>query len=274
MDDIRNATLNPRTKKWIGFAIGAVAGTIFSLVTWGVDAVILASANGYLPWLQLAVGSVVMILFSAFCGFFSTLVNRIWFTFLTWFGWGAFSIYICSNLPFQYLQSLITSINPLLSGEISYAPLEHPEGRLFVAAIIGFVCCLFITLFFQNTLSQVWSGMYIGTSLFSLLVWLIFFIIFGVTLDDLYHGSSRNAIFVTNQTIQTAVDHPEYFSSPKLSAEKHVSGFIKQQTWLVRDRKIIVKSYDKLMETFEVLVDFDGYWVTCYEAYNSITICK
>ena len=177
-------------------------------------------------------------------------------------------------MPFQYLENLITSINPLLLGEINYSPLEQPEGRLFVAAIIGFVCCLFITMFYQNTLSQVWSGMYIGTSMFSLLVWLIFFIIFGVTLDDLYHASTRNAIVVTNHTIQTAIDHPEYFSSPKLSAEKHVSGLIKQQTWLVRDRKIIVKSYDKLMETFEVLVDFDGYWVTCNEAYNSITICK
>ena len=266
--------LNPANKKWVGLLIGVIAGLVFSLLNWGMDALLLAISHGYLFWIQFAIGTTLTIIFTALISMLATIENKGWFTFFSWFFWGAAEIYITFSLPFRRLEALIVRINPLLDGEINLAPPLHPEGRFFVVGIIGVLSCLFISFLFQNTISQIWAGMYIGGAFIAMAVWLAFFILFGVILDDVFHRAQRDAVSTTHQTIQTALQHPEYFDSPRVAADKHISALINQKDWLKRGYSIQVKSYDQLMETFQVLVDYDGYWVTCTESLNVLANCK
>ena len=69
-------------KLWrTGWLMGCLAGLVFSLAAWGMDAVILIQARAIFPWFKLLAGTFIAVGLGGLCGYIGARVNTGFATF-------------------------------------------------------------------------------------------------------------------------------------------------------------------------------------------------
>ncbi len=265
---------NLQYKRRLGLVLGLLAGFVFSIGAWGVDGIVLAISHGYLSWLKFVLGVLVMLILGGTCGLVSTITGKSFFTALLWLGFGIFAGWISGKLPFTFQGTAIAFINPTLGSEIYYTtPVQH-SARLFIGWFITIGLSMIAAFFFNNVLDSVWMGMNIGPRIMNLVFWMAFFIIMGLSVDDLYNRPLRTAVEVSHEAIQTARVNEDKFDIGGVAANLHIIGLRPVRQLIQNPYQIAVKSYSDLLDTVQIWVDFDGYWVTCIVANEQIITCK
>ena len=265
---------NLQHKRRLGMYLGLLAGFIYSFATWGIDGIILAISHGYLFWLKFLLGLMVMLLIGGICGAISAITGKSIITALLWLGFGYIAGWIGGKLPFAFQGTAIAFINPTLGSEISYTtPIQH-SARLFVGWFVTIGLSMIAAFFFNSVLDGIWMGMHIGPRIMNLLLWAAFFTIMGLSIDDLYNRPLRTAVQVTHEAIQTARVNEDKFEVGGQAAALHILGLRPVKQLIQKPYQIAVKSYSDLLDTVQVWVDFDSYWVTCTVANEQIITCK
>lgn len=265
---------NLQYKRRLGLYLGLFAGLIFSIATWGVDGIILAFSHGYLFWLKFLLGIMVMLLVGGFCGLISTITGKSIITALVWLGFGILAGWIGGKLPFTFQGSAIAFINPTLGSEIYYTtPIQH-SARLFVGWFVTIGLSMIAAFFFNSVLDGLWMGTNTGPKVMHLALWIFFFALMGLSVDDLYNRPLRTAVQVTHEAIQTARVNEDKFDIGGQAASLRILGLRPVRELIQKPYQIVVKSYNDQLETVQVWVDFDGYWVDCTVANEQVIICR
>lgn len=261
-------------KNQTGFWLGASGGFVFSLVCWGTDAIGLFEAHSYLPWIKFLVGIVTMSLVAGLCGYFVSRFERLWTSMLAWLLWGLFAAWYASIIPYKLQEKIITGINPLLKGQIDYPNPSGQSGLIFVSILAAIVLTSLIGFFYIQALEQTWMRLYVGPMIFNLVIWFLFFSLLGVVTDNVYNQPMRNSIQATHDTIETIKQDGAIFERPSEAAQKHLFAFKPHLNLIQRPYMLVVKTYDPRLETFQVLVDFDGFWLNCTVSLGTVVVCK
>lgn len=265
---------NIKYKRRLGLYLGFLAGLIFSLAAWGLDAVLLGIAHGYLFWLKFLIALLLMLIIGGVCGLISAITGKSIITALLWLVFGIFAGWLGGKLPFAIEGSAIAFINPTLGSEINYStPVQH-GAMMFVAWFVTIGLSMIAAFFFTSVLESVWMGTNIGPRLLNIALWVVFFTLMGLSVDNLYNQPLRSAIQTTHEAIQTARVNEDKFAIGGQAASLHIIGLRPVQQLIHNPYQIAVKSYSDLLDTVQVWVDFDGYWVTCVVANEQIITCK
>jgi hypothetical protein len=261
-------------KRKIGLLIGILGGFILSFTLWGLDGIQIGISHGYLPWVKFIPGTLIMIAVGGLCGLLSAISGRTIITALVWFIFGVFTGWIGSRLPFSFQGSMISLINPTLGSEVNFTMPVHHAARLALGWVVSIGVSMMVAFFFSSVLEGIWMGSNKGSLLLNLFFWIVFFTTIGLTLDNIYNSSMRNAIQVTHDTIQTARANEAKFDKGAEAAKLRILGLRPVRQLIHNPYQIVIKEYNDLLDTFKVWIDFDGYWVTCSIANGQVNLCK
>jgi hypothetical protein len=263
------------SKFWrTGWLMGCLAGLIFSLAAWGIDAAELVESHAVFPWIKIVLGTIIAVITGGLCGYFCARVDRGLPALLFWLIWGVGMVYLAAYFPYQITEKLIALLNPTLGNEIHYPVPPYHETRVIIGLAIAIVLCGIASFLFFVAHEHMYTGMYIGSAIVSMAIWLVLFVAIGLSLDDFYNQPIRRPITVISDTIDVARENKNLYEKPREASQLGISGLRDQRALIDRPYHVAMKSYEDITNGVEALVDFDGFWITCSATDSQLIHCK
>jgi len=253
---------------------GILAGLSFAVGMWGWDAYQLSQAHAFFPWLKLALGILLCALVGGTTGWLVSRKESGGFSFLFWFGASVLFSWITVSLPLQVMPALSKFIEPNLNGLLNYDLGDGSITRFWIA-LIWIMLFLPMAGILQTTLveSAVFANSAFGKAA-PFLICMIWTGISGMWLDDLINAPFRGAIISVETPIQFIIDNQGKIIDPALSRKFHAGALGGVQKEITQSRKLIISDYDETFGRINVLVQFEGAWVTCITVNNQASYCK
>lgn len=260
-------------RNWSALLLGAVGGFVFACSAWGYDFAQLLIAHVIVPWAKFVPGLLASAISGALCAFFASKSGKLGIVMLIWIAWGCFVTWIAGLIPVYLLEWLTIQLHPKLAGVIHY-PVINLEVRLFLTLLVMFGLTLIYSFLFQNVLDAFVVNLRPITTSLTVGVWLLFFIIFGASIDTVYNLPLRRAATLTHEKIQIAAAHVEELDQGKEALKLGILSMRPMKSVLQQPYWIAIKGYDETLEQVKVMVDFSGYWFTCEVSPTTIYVCK
>jgi len=262
-------------KYWrTGWLMGCLAGLVFALSVWGIDAVELVESHAVFPWLKISLGTVLAVATGGLCGYICARIDRGLPALFGWCIWGAGMVYLTAYFPYQISEKLFLLLNPLLGSEIHYPVPPYHETRVIIGLVIAIVLCGIASFLFFVALEHMYTGMYIGSAIVSMAIWLVLFVGIGFSLDDFYNQPIRRPITVISDAIDVARENKDLYEKPREASQLGISGLRDQRALLDRSYHVAMKSYEDITNGVEALVDFDGFWIICSATESQLIQCR
>lgn len=257
-----------------GIILSMVGGFIFACSAWGYDFVILTISHSVLPWVKFAAGTIEAILTAGICGWLCMRSGRLPVIMALWFVWGLLAAWTASLLPFTLQPAAMQTFSPLLGGKISYFIPENNGTRLFLAWLIVLGISLIISFLYANLVDSVHANINPGSTIMSVAIWGILFIIMGKSIDSVYNQSLRSPIQLTHTAIQEARTHISLLDNSSEASKHQILAMRPLKGVLDKPYTLAVKSYDRTFEDVVVLADMGGFWYECDVSYDHVNICR
>lgn len=258
----------------IGFTAGLLGGFLFSMMTWGIDAISLAGSHVVYPWIKVLPASILVTLTAGLCGYIASKTGKGIIAFILWVGWGVGTCLIAANLPYRWMEWIIRAINPLLGAEINYPIPSLHETRLIFSLCVVIILSVFVSLLFPTIVDQIHMGMYLGPTVMNVSLWLVLFFGMGFVLDEVFTKPLRRPLNMTSDTIELARVNTALFDRGREASNLQILAMKPLRDVLDKPYHLALKTYDDLNESVQIWVDFDGYWYTCNAAYSQVVNCK
>lgn len=270
-----NLAVYDTLKFWrTGLLMGCIAGLVYALAAWGLDAIELLESHAVYPWLKIVLGTAIAVVTGGLCGYICARIDRGLPALFIWLFWGAGMVYLTAYFPYQISEKLISILNPMLGNEIHYPVPPLHETRVIIGLVIAIVLCGIASFLYFVALEHMYTGMYIGSAIVSMAIWLVLFAGIGFSLDDFYNQPIRRPITVISDTIDVARVNKNLYEKPREASQLGISGLRDQRALLDRSYYLAMKSYDDITNGVQVLVDFDGFWITCSATESQLIHCK
>jgi len=250
-------------KQRYGLAVGMVAGLAFACTAWGYDGYLLQQAHAYFPWVKFVTGGILTALVGGAAGWLSMRYEKALLGLIFWLSAGGLFAWFTVIVPF-FLTPIIVGIlapdvRPLLHYEM-YSEMSARIGVTFAWIVIAAIVtsALQIPLIEQATFSFRPFG-----KIIPFIVCSFFLIVIGWVIDDFSNKSIRDATIQLDRTIQFSLDHRGQEIDKAVSREMHLAALRTVQDSVNETRRLIMTSYDPLLENIQVAVNFNGKWVEC-----------
>ena len=258
----------------LGFWYGFVAGIAFSAMAWGLDALLLATSNGGLPWIRFIPGMVICTLLSTLVGWWTMRADNHLVGFFLWLALAVPFAWLVIWLPLTSTPYLLKIFDPTLYNFINYTTVDQAgQFNIVGGAVIGLVSVI-CGLLEINLINMVMQSTGTATRFIPLLVCAVMFGLAGLTTDNLINENLRKPVQNIDELIQFAADNVGKELSPEVYRQKRMSVVAPLTDLLQLPRRLTVISHDRYLGQIEVMVDFDGVLVTCTSVYNQPTYCK
>jgi hypothetical protein len=263
-----------RNKKFVGLLYGMVAGLAFSAFAWGVDAVLLASSHGALPWIKILPGLVVCLLSGGLVGWLTIRFESHLLALGLWIGLAVFFSRLIIWIPLKISPLLIRMLDSDLGIYLKYPyydSLNQNAWFSFAAIIIVALICglLEINLIEQALFS---SGSF--AVLIPLILCFFGFALAGKTGDSLLNQQIRDPVLAVDNLLQFAQDNIGQEVPGDVARSMHLGAVNTIKDYLPLERRVIMSNFDESIGQVDVLVDFSGIWVKCTAIYSQVTYCK
>lgn len=256
-----------------GALLGVSGAFIFAVTCWGWDWYLLEKAHSAFAWLKFVVGFIPCVLVCGLTGWLSVRMNQGAFRFILWVGTGGFLGWYASKVPYQVAGTVLKSLSPALADIINYPIPDGVGGRLFIALFTSAGLGAIAFIFFDGLV----EGLTMGTAQFrkisSLLIWAVFFVIMGTSIDSIYNAALREPVQVMSESLDTAINQPEWLDDPNLAAKNHISALLPVKDMIQSPYKIFLIKYNKGLDTASLQVKFPKGVLQCEVGLGFISVC-
>jgi hypothetical protein len=268
---IRKDIVNSRHR--FGIFFGVVVGLAFVAATWGFDAIVLARAHAYQPWLKLIVGVLVCAPVGGLAGWVAALLEKPVLSVLVWLGAVGVFAWLSTANSFQIFPALVVNMNPDFASFINYSIETDLATRTYfiyfwVAIFGGLVGVLQIPLSERAVFST--SA---GAKLFSLLLPVAIVVLCGIYVDNYNNEPLRSPIVSENRVVEFAIETRGQNVDPALAREMRRYAIRDIEDWLGQPYFFIVSSFDSDLGQVHVYANFGGKWADCPVNYAQPSIC-
>jgi hypothetical protein len=260
-------------KQCYGFAVGMTAGLAFASTAWGYDGYLLQQAHAYFPWMKFIIGGLLSMLAGGLAGWLSMRFEKALLGLVFWLAAGGLLAWFTVLVPFVLTPALTGLLAPQVRPLLAYEMYPEMSARIgatyawiVIAAII--TSALQIPLIEQAAFSFRPFG-----KIIPFLACSFFMLVIGLTTDDFSNQSARAAIIGLDRTIQFSLDHRGEEIDKNISREMHLAALRTVQDSVSETRRLLMTSYDPLIENIQVAVDFNGQWVNCLTMVGSPLNC-
>ncbi|MBI5294782.1 MAG: hypothetical protein HY869_04850 [Chloroflexi bacterium] len=241
-----------------GLFYGVMVGLLFAAVAWGVDAVLLYSANGVQPWLKLIVGALVCAPVGGLAGWLTMRFERALLAVPFWVIAGAVFAGMTVILPMQIFPRLLVMLEPDLEGLISFFMAEVLIARFWVSFVW---VAIFVTLagVLEIPMGQpaAFSTSVMG-KLAPVLLCGVLMVIGGMVVDSDNNKPLRAAVIAMDDTLQFALEHQGQEIDAKVSRELHLASLRHITDLIGQPRELIIGKFDRYLDQVHVIIRFDG----------------
>jgi hypothetical protein len=262
-----------RKKQRIGFFYGLVAGAVFSITAWGVDAIMLASAHVALPFAKFVPGLLLCALAGGLAGWLSIRIGNWLASIILWLLFGGLLVWLVLWLPVNGSAQLLRSLSPNLTHWIEYPPIDRlAQFRVIGMIVIGIPSLLCAIL--ENTLvDQTMSAQAAGGWIAMLLAAGLLMGAAGFAADELLNRHFREPAQALSQMLDFAAEN-QGNSVEKTLARRMRLSVAKPLGNLVKEpRKMTLIAFDSMLGQMDFLIDFRGTWARCKVIYSQPTQC-
>jgi len=109
-----------KRKHVAGLLYGLAAGLAFAVFAWGVDAILLARANGIFTWVKFIPGLIISLLSGALVGWLTARFERTWLSLILWLLQALLFAHLVIWLPIKVAPRIISLFNPALGEFLKY----------------------------------------------------------------------------------------------------------------------------------------------------------
>jgi hypothetical protein len=253
--------------------MGLLAGLVFTLAAWGLDAAELALAHGLFFWLKLALCAPPCILASMLVSWLVFKTGSGVVRIVLWGASGAGLAWLASHAPNQGVSLLLDKFYPAYGKLVDYPFNDGFDGRQALALIVVTVLFLLISLLLTPNVEDSAFDPAVK-KIVPIGMWLVMLAIAGLALDNLVNLPLREPVTLTNMLIQTQLayqGHPDYAT---VATESGLRALRPLQDLLTKPRHLLVRSYDETIESVDVLVAFDSVWAHCTVFNHAPNFCE
>lgn len=250
-------------KRKTGLTFGMAAGLAFAIALWGPDGYMLAQANSYFPWVKLLAGSLLTATVGALAGWLVSRLDRVILSVFIWLGAAGMFAWLAAVVPMVVSPAIMGMLEPKLSPLLNYIVYDNLPTMVGVAfawiAISAFIiAAIQIPMIDQAVFSVSSLGKVMPHMICAALM-----LVSGTIVDNLHNKPLRDPVISMNSTIQFALDHRGTTVDPKIAREHRLGSLQEVNDLVTEQRKLVVSSYDALLDNVYVLVNFSGTWVKC-----------
>jgi len=159
-----------RKKQLTGFFYGLVAGAVFSLTAWGMDAVKLAGANMAFPFMKFIPALIVCALAGGLAGWLSIRVGHWLVSIILWLLFALLVVWLVLWLPIEGSAELLRFLSPNLTHWIEYVSIDGLMQFRVVGLIVIGIPCLLCGVVENNLVEQALAAQGVGGWIAMLLV--------------------------------------------------------------------------------------------------------
>ncbi len=263
-----------KKKQFVGLLYGLAAGLGFGLFAWGLDAVLLTSANGAHAWVKFWPGVLISMAAGALVGWLSMVIKKTLLSMLLWLGFGLLLSWLVFWLPYKAAPDLIGLVNENLGKYLDYPFfkdfLQIQWFGFVVIALVAIICAVIQQIIIEQA--------FFSTGKLALAMPLILsfalFCLVGSVIDGMNNRHVREPLQAVDELIQFSLDNQGVEIAPDVARKMHLAALAPIEQYLQRDRSLVLSNYDQSFGQVDILVNFDGYWVVCQVIYNQVTFCK
>ncbi len=274
--DHSSAAISPRDRtRRYSLRLGAAAGLVFSLSLWAYEAVLFIGAHVAYPWLPVLVGTFLCVLVGAGAALLTHWVNRALLGVFFWIVAAGLIAVIAITLPLKIVPALMKVLEPALQFRLPVYPINASFrtwavfGTIWLAIFFGILGLLQITLVEGATPASTNAGRLVPYFIFLPVV-----ILASVMSSNLINSQLRAPLLGTDKLIRFAIENEGTTVDPALARQMHLSSLNTVADLIDRPRRLFLGTYDVSYWQVEVLVDFDGEWVTCTTVGGEPVFCK
>lgn len=262
-------------KRWQGAIYGLVAGLVFSLAMWGVDAFLLWQASADFPWLKWAAGAPAAMFVGLLAGWLTVLLDHALVGFFAWLLAGLAYVWLGSHVPFEGVSWLIGWFKPELRSLEIYPFVESARVRMiflypFVALLTGLGGSLELAIV-ENVLRSRYA-----LERFFRLFWLFpIYIGIGLLADNLINIPLREPVVALNNRIELRLN-AEATNMPSDQMRRLGLRVVEPFGALIHQPyALILGNYDpESITEANVFVNFAGVWGSCSVVAGTPGFCQ
>lgn len=263
-----------RKKQVAGLLYGLAAGLAFAFLTWGLDFILLARANGAFSWVKFVPGLLACLLCGSLAGWLTITFQKGWLTFLLWTGMALLFSELAIWLPIKISPAIIKVLDGELGSQLMY-PYYPEYDQYFWFGFIATVVAAIICGLLENVLiEQALFSTGIISAMLPPAICVICFGLAGIATDSLLNSYLRKPVQVVDALMQYAVDNTGKEVPSAEARAMHLAAVRTIKDYLPRERRLIVQEYDQSLFQIEVLIDFEGIWVECITVSDQVSYCK
>ena len=257
-----------------GLAYGILAGLAFSLTSWGSEAIGLVNSSAGFRWLKFLLGASLCSLVGGLAGWITSRTDSSLAGAVTWFTAGLIFCLVASRLPFEGLTLIMRTLKPEFSSLV-YSYPENMHSRMVVVYILVLLCSTLAGILQTYLIETVRSAQTIVMQVLILMVVVPFFALAGQVAYDYINEPFSRAIVQIGDLLEFHQGLNGQKVDPKLSAEKHYKALGPILFMADRPYRLYLSGYESQnLDTFYVLIDFDGEWAECSVLISSVGTCK
>jgi hypothetical protein len=262
-----------RARRFFGAFYGFVIALAFAAWNWGIDSWLLSRAHAFDPWLKFAIGALLCVPVGILAGWLVMRLENGLLAVVIWLAGALFFAWVSVALPFQIAPWLMETRHALPGG------ITHPGGQDLLTRIgLAFAWVAIFVLVAGLLELPMGESAAFSTSLFGRfgpsLLCIVLMGISGFMVDGLNNQPLRDALVLTDQTIQFMVDHLGQQVDPALARANHLAGLRTIADIVENSRHLAVGQFDRELGQIHILVDFGGQWADCLTMYGQMSGCN
>jgi hypothetical protein len=252
--------------------LGLLAGLVYSIFAWGVDAYLLQQYHVAVPWLKFAVAVLPVMMFFLVVVLISSTLNNLILRALLWMAAATALSFIVSKFTFQGNEYLLKRIFPSISAYFSYVVPIGISRRLFVIIVMSNILFILGGLLMETVSEAMVSSQGVVGWLVPVILCLAFFAGAGYTADSNFNTDLReHLIELDTQLAEVSQLDPENLSERET---RLIRRYTKLNVDLKKPRKLVIGNFDEFFSQSIVMIHVDDTWVTCSALSGRVGTCN
>jgi len=257
----------------VGVMYGLVAGLAFSLAAWGADALSLARAHAYFPWLKLAVGLIPGLAAGTLAGYLTARSESAVVRILVWAAVGAGLALLAGRIAHEITYTALGWLDSNVQRMVNLSTVISVQTNMIFSAVILAGIGVLAGVFQGNFMDSTWGAPAAFSRILPVMIWAAFFIIGGLVVDGRINEPMRSPVVKIGSIIEYR-NQTEGKIDPVTAHQMYLDIFNPFSDLLARPYRLILGRYDELIHSVEVYVNFDGQWLDCSVIGNQPTYCQ
>ena len=254
---------------------GAIIGFTFSLMYWGKDTLLLGNSNMAYAWLQFVIATICVMFIFSLAAFLTNLINKALAGIVIWVVAARFIAELTVAIPIMITPYFMKIIEP---GLIIWVPVHTYTATTKVWITVGFMGLAIFSgvLGFLQLLLVEQAEQYVSPAsrIMPFIMTIVIMLVGSVLVINLVNERIQPPMVAVNKLINFSIENKDIKVDPDLAREMHLGALNEVRDMVVTPFRLFLGDYDETFSQVDVIIDFNGNWVTCKTVSGNLTYCK